>query len=380
MLTILSTCFGIDAHFFYTPTGIFCSFNHPKPSTAKNKNGHMQFIRLSAVDWDLERLCFLEELCDDVIASRLHVSQGVLAINDIMNLPLRYHTVFEICAVVILSFGFGVLFGFSWAQARACGVAGLWTGIMLNINRRFPSFAHLNTVISAVGAGIIVSLFSLFVSPVHPFLAAIAALMYHLPCLDVTIAITEFTTGNLVAGTSRFMGSWASILQVGFGSWTGITIVDVYSNLDNQLPASPEPWYWVLFATFLASMGYSILTQIPPKLLWVALVSGILGTIGSQLGTHFINTVGGSFFGAFLICIFANLYARFFKRGLALLPIWSGMLLLVPASIGVKGLMSVANLEITYGPVYAVTLLQNATALALGLFAANVFAHPYKAL
>lgn len=35
----------------------------------------MQFIRLPRVDWDLERLCFLEELCDDVIASRLHVSQ-----------------------------------------------------------------------------------------------------------------------------------------------------------------------------------------------------------------------------------------------------------------------------------------------------------------
>lgn len=95
--------------------------------------------------------------------------------------------------------------------------------------------------------------------------------------------------------------------------------------------------------------------------LWVALTAGILGTVGSQLGSHFVNTTAGTFFGAFFvsdsfifinyifivtfdleeICIFANLYARFFKRGLALLPIWSGMLLLVPASIGVKGLLYV---------------------------------------
>jgi hypothetical protein len=57
------------------PTGIFCSFNHPKPVFARHKHTYMQLVRLSMVDWDMERLCFLEELCDDVITSRLHVSQ-----------------------------------------------------------------------------------------------------------------------------------------------------------------------------------------------------------------------------------------------------------------------------------------------------------------
>jgi hypothetical protein len=42
----------------------------------------------------------------------------VAAINDIMNLPLRYTPFFEIAANVVLSLGYSVLFGFSWSEVN----------------------------------------------------------------------------------------------------------------------------------------------------------------------------------------------------------------------------------------------------------------------
>jgi hypothetical protein len=41
--------------------------------------------------------------------------------------------------------------------------------------------------------------------------------------------------------------------------------------------------------------------------LWVALVSGVLGTIGAQIGVRYINSTIGAFLGAFLVSgIFFN--------------------------------------------------------------------------
>ena len=45
-----------------------------------------------------------------------------------------------------------------------------------------------------------------------------------MPSLSITIAVAELSTGNIVAGTSRFMGSFLAILQVGVGAWTGIQV------------------------------------------------------------------------------------------------------------------------------------------------------------
>ena len=89
-----------------------------------------------------------------------------------------------------------------------------------------------------------------------------------------------------MAGTSRFVGSFTSIMQVGFGSFAGLTViyflfclcsantlqlVQLYSKTDPQPPTQPESWYWLLFATVFASIGNSILSRLPPKLVLYSL-------------------------------------------------------------------------------------------------------------
>jgi uncharacterized membrane protein YjjP (DUF1212 family) len=71
---------------------------------------------LGGVDWDLERLCLLEDLVDDIKDHKLDTIKGLEILNHITTLPLRYSTLMETTSNIILALGYAILFGLTWAE------------------------------------------------------------------------------------------------------------------------------------------------------------------------------------------------------------------------------------------------------------------------
>ena len=74
---------------------------------------------------------------------------------------------------------------------------------------------------------------------------------------------------------------------------------------------------------------------------WPSMIaSSLLGYLISYFGSWFFGADTVSFFASFAIGIFGTLYNRYMRKP-AMVPILPGIIMLVPGSIGVRGISSV---------------------------------------
>jgi uncharacterized membrane protein YjjB (DUF3815 family) len=82
-----------------------------------------------------------------------------------------------------------------------------------------------------------------------------------------------------------------------------------------------------------------------------------------------------AFVGAFAVAVAANLYARLRRRPAAVMRT-PGLLLLVPGSLGFRGLTTALQQDFSAGSQFAFRMLLVGGALVAGLLVANVLVPP----
>jgi uncharacterized membrane protein YjjB (DUF3815 family) len=91
--------------------------------------------------------------------------------------------------------------------------------------------------------------------------------------------------------------------------------------------------------------------------------------LASRAGTAVLGPELGVFVGAFVVSALANLYGRVAKRPspVVLVP---GLLVLVPGSIGFRGVIALLDREVVSGIGAGFTMIFTAVALVAGLLSA----------
>jgi uncharacterized membrane protein YjjB (DUF3815 family) len=87
----------------------------------------------------------------------------------------------------------------------------------------------------------------------------------------------------------------------------------------------------------------------------------------------------GAFIGGLAVGLFANFYARFRKHPAALISM-PGLILLVPGSIGFRGIASLVHKDTLAGISATFDMFMIAIALVSGLLLANIFLPPKRSL
>ncbi|MFN7132052.1 MAG: threonine/serine exporter family protein, partial [Myxococcales bacterium] len=111
---------------------------------------------------------------------------------------------------------------------------------------------------------------------------------------------------------------------------------------------------------------------------WIVVVSA-LGFSGARAGAYLLGPELGVFLGALAATLASNLYARVFDRP-AVVPLFPGIMLLVPGSIGFRSLSSLMANDVVSGVQTAFTMILVAVALVAGLLLANQLLPPRRAL
>jgi uncharacterized membrane protein YjjB (DUF3815 family) len=131
-----------------------------------------------------------------------------------------------------------------------------------------------------------------------------------------------------------------------------------------------EPWtLWLALGA--APLGFAVLLKARPKDIPWIFATSLIGYIGVRLGTPALGADLGAAAGSLAVGLAAGLYERW-GGGPAPVVMVPGVLLLVPGSIGYKGLSSILNDNVVRGLSGLVDTMMIALAIAAGLIVASV--------
>ncbi|KYQ90471.1 hypothetical protein DLAC_09094 [Tieghemostelium lacteum] len=374
-LTLISSTFGIDGHFFSTPTGIFFSFGSPHTILSP----YTHFLRINSLDYNMNRLVLLEELADLVIFGKIDCAEGLIRLRNILKAPPLYNDWLTIASFIVSSFAISFFFKSGWIEVGACSILGLYVGLLYMATGKWPTIGRVLEALSAFGGAIIASFFNAYIYPVHVFTVTLAGIIALAPGLSLTLSVAEISTRNLISGNARLMGVFASLLQLTFGISLGTKVCATFLPMQKELTPDSFPSWTMFLAVPLAAISFAVQMKVHPRQIWVITLASALGILCGNWGNKFFGDDVGSFFGSFGICLLGNLYARIFNTTSAV-PIMSGILLLVPGSMGIRGLFQASTGDVSGGLEFFSGMFMIAISLTIGLLIANLIIRPHKAL
>lgn len=375
-VSALAEQLGVRARFFATPTAVFATYEDEHgPQTT--------LIDVKSSDVNLERLVGLDRVLNDVWDERCTVREGIDRIREINQRADRYPGIVPIACFAVVSGSAARLIGGGLGDVLAAGVIGLVVGVLCDLARRRREYARVLEFSTGLVAALLGMLLGSAFGEVSSLTAALAGVIYLLPGLTLTMAVTELSTRNWVAGTARLVGAMTILVMIGFGVAMGQRIGELIG-LGHGLAegagegAGLSAWTtWGALAVTPAA--FVVLFRAMWRDLWVIVLAVVVAFLGARLGSALLGAQLGVFVGAFLLSVVSNGFARVMNRP-AVVASAPGVLMLVPGAIGFRSMAAFSGHDAMGGVALAVEMILVAAALVTGTLLANVALPPRKAL
>jgi uncharacterized membrane protein YjjB (DUF3815 family) len=252
-------------------------------------------------------------------------------------------------------------------------VIGLVIGLLLLATQKYKALGRVFEPVAAFTASSLAVVFSFAFGPYAVSNATLAGLIVLVPGLTLTVALIELSTQHLSSGTARLNGAFVVFLGIGFGVAVGNIVAESLLGSPRIARADTLPAWTEIVAQIATSLAFTVLLKARPRdTIWIVL-AGALTIWGSRLGVHWLGPEIGVFAGALIIGVASNLYARFCDRPAMVTQI-PGLLLLVPGSIGFRGLAALLDKQVISGVDATFKMIITAVALVAGTLIANIVA------
>lgn len=365
----VASALNVDLSVFAVPTALIIGVGPPERQ-------RMSLLRVQPAEVNLGSLAHVDGLMGDVAAGRLGPDEAQRRLTAILEGPGDWSEPVLVMAGVLACAAAAILLGGSVADAQVASGTGLLITAIWRWAERVPRFggafltvaAFLATGLSAWVAG--------RVPDVHAGVVTLASLIMFVPGLSFTMAMVELATSNLVSGTARLAAVGVTLLRMALG-----VAIALHLWPDTALLSAPVqvPWWAVALAVSTAPLAFAAVLQVRPADLPAAWSASLLAYGGAWLGAASLGPEVGAGVGAFVLGMSANAYARWMHRPAAVLMV-TGVLMLVPGSIGFRSVSSLLAGDVLRGVEQAFHMSMVAASLAAGLvFAASVIP-PRKAL
>jgi uncharacterized membrane protein YjjP (DUF1212 family) len=367
---------GLACDVLSTPTSIVLSFSAPGGDGIADIT---QVVRIAPGDVNLARLCSADEIADQVADGSLEPRRGMAQLQALGRPLSRPALGATVVGYGLAAGSIAVLFHTSWQDAVVAVVIGVLIGGIVVAGYGRPRLSVAGDAIAALVATFIATMVSAWLVPLALKLVVLSALIVLVPGMSLTTAVRELTSQHLASGVARFAGAAATILKLTFGTIAAAQICAVLGMVPaaHSLPSLP-PWtQWP--ALVVAAIAFAMLFQAARRdypLVLSAVVVAYLVTYwsGNALGAPF-----GVFVGGLVLSAGSNLYARMLHRPGALIR-EPGILLLVPGSVGFRGVSDLLNNQIASGTHITVLLVTMLISLVAGLLFGDLLVAPRRSL
>ena len=372
---------GVDCQIWSSPTGILLSIGEPGNAATQVT----RVLRLEPANPDLADLVALDRIAEDVVAGKVGIVEASGKLRALDRVPDREDKAWTVVAFGLAAAAVAGLLRTSWADIGVAGSLGLLTGAIAVAARSRPHVSPAVEAIAAIVVTVLTLAFSHFVAPLSIQTVLIASLIVFMPGLTLTTAVNELASGQLVTGTARFAGAMVVLFKLTFGTIAGAQVAAALGLVPNMAGPANLPAIVEVIATITASFSFAILFHAARRDIPLVMLSAILGYVLTRVaGAWFapsqtITFAGGVFFSSLVMAALSNLYGRLKGRPGTLVRL-PGIMLLVPGSVGFRGLASIMERDYTLGLETGVAVLSALVALMTGLLFGSVLIAPRRFL
>ncbi|HET7502008.1 MAG TPA: threonine/serine exporter family protein [Kofleriaceae bacterium] len=369
----------LSAEVFTTPTTIIMSFGEPAELRTR-------MMRVEGGELDMAKLARLDALADAVASLERTPAEGLRELAAILASPPQFRRRLAMLAHAVTAGSLAVFFGGSLADVAIAAAIGLSLGVLAQYAQRSTDQARVFELVGAAFAAFAAGIASSWWRSTTPAITTVAALVILLPGLSLTVAMTELATRNLISGTARLMSAVIVLLELVVGVAVGGRTASLLVDVHQAIPAGLPEWSrWIALGA--SSIGVAIVVQAQPRTFGWILAACTIGHVGSRIGTAWLVDPAdarmsgqlGVMVGAFAVGALANLYARRFQRPAQVVAV-PAVLLLVPGSMGFRGMSSILDHQTLDGVESVFAMFFVATAIVAGLLVANAVVSPRRRL
>ena len=370
-LTKVCRSLGLEAEVFTTPTAIILSFGPLHELRTR-------LMRVEGGELDMGKLAQIDALGDRVIAHQIAAEDASRELAAILAAPRQFGRALSMIVHGVTAAALAVFFGGTLQDVVLAGGIGLALGLLAQLIARSTDQTRVFELVGSALAAFAAGVASSWSHRVSPSLVTLAALVILLPGMSLTVAMTELATRNLIAGTARLMSALIVLLELVIGVAIGDRLAQSLVHVSTGLPL-PLPEYANWIALVASSLGVSVLVQAQPRAFGWILGACVVGYVGSRYGTAWLGPQMGVLVGAFALGVLSNLYARWLDRPAQVVSV-PAVLLLVPGSMGLRGMTSLLDQQTLSGIETVFAMFIVAIAIVAGLLVANAVVSPQRSL
>ncbi len=352
------------------PTGLILTFSDPNRPLGDSDTTRV--IRLPPGENDLYRLSETDRIAEEVMAGRLDLAAGHAALEALDRPRSHRWRAMQVFAYGLAAGAVAALLRLPWLDIAVAATNGLMIGLLVDVSGQRPRLREALEAIAGMFAAAATVLVANFIAPLNQNTVIIASLIVLLPGMALTNAVNELTSQHLVSGTARFAGAVTTVVKLAVGTVIGLYLADL-AGLQPAVRALRQQAAWVEWVGLaVASYAFAVLFRAHrsdyPKVM--------LAAAGGYLISRFAGLAWGSPAGIFLAALVmtavGNAYARWGNRPGAIIRV-PGIILLVPGSVSLRGLLSMLqqqDVNVGQDAVLAVTNIL--LALIAGLIFGNL--------
>jgi uncharacterized membrane protein YjjP (DUF1212 family) len=334
-------------------------------------------MRVTPGEVNLGKIAELDDVTTSVLRAALDPAEGSKQVDRILAEPHRYGAALTTIAFSLASAAASRFLGGGLKEIGASALIGLVIGLLSLFVEKYQSFGKVFEFVAAGAASALAGSLTFVFGAYAVSNATLAGLIVLMPGLTLTIALIELSTRNLSSGTSRLSGAFVIFLSIGFGVAVGGAIANLLLGEPAVARAAPLPAWTEALALVTMPIALTILLRAQLRdAVWI-LIAGALAVGGGRLGVGFFGPEMGVFLGALTVGVASNCYARLLDRP-AIITEVPGIMLLVPGSVGFRGLAALMDEKIVSGVDTSFKMILTAVALVAGTLMANIVAPPRR--
>ncbi|KAF9195868.1 hypothetical protein BGZ50_003129 [Haplosporangium sp. Z 11] len=366
---LLARKMDVDASFALLPGLMTISFNDPETHTSDTRHLHC------SQGMDMHKLASVHKIALEVLRGG-SIEKANRELEQVALEPAIFPLWLTLLGWLGSSaFVAPLAFNGGWLDMCVAGFCGLLVGILGIVAAKFPVYGNVFEITSSILVGFIAKAFG---DRVCFSAVALAGVVVLLPGLLLTQAIMELASRNVVSGAVRMFYALMYAFFLGFGLTLGAEIWDYITG--GPIAASPTAcqhainrwWYFLIYPAVSASINIVFNANLRQWFGMTLVTSvGLVFTLFLKSGPQITAAIA-----AFAVGITGQLYGRLTGQ-LSYVPLLSGVLLLVPGSVGVRGILAIIGSDPSQGFTFVLTMIHVSVAITLGVFCSALVWYPF---